>query len=162
MSERPAFQEPGWFTRRLLNPAVVALTRAGLPLAGSRVLRVRGRKSGEWRETPVNPLAYEGQTYLIAPRGEAQWVRNLRAAGGGELHTGRRRETFRAVEVPEEDRPAIMRAYLKRWAWEVGAFFGGVRHDSPDDAVREEARRHPIFRISGERGAAGHDGADRD
>ena len=92
-------------------------------MAGSRELRVRGRQSGEWRSTPVNPLALSGQRYLVAPRGTTQWVRNLRAAGAGELRSGRRIEPFRAVELADADKAPVLREYLRRWKWEVGQFF---------------------------------------
>jgi deazaflavin-dependent oxidoreductase (nitroreductase family) len=143
----PHFQQPGWFTRRVFNPAVAGLTKAGVSVYGSRILRVRGRKSGEWRETPANPLEHDGTRYLVAPRGETQWVRNMRAAGGGELRVGRRTEAFRAAEVPDEEKVPLLRAYLKRWAWEVGAFFGGVGADSSDEELLREGSFHPIFRI---------------
>src|SRR5664280_3371821 len=84
MDERPVYRRPDWFTFHVFNPAVAALTRAGVSVLGSRVLRVRGRTSGVWRETPVNLLTMDGLHFLVAPRGETQWVRNLRASGGGE------------------------------------------------------------------------------
>ena len=149
--ERPAFQEPDWFSRRVFNPLVAWLARRGLSLAGSAVLRVRGRSSGEWRETPVNPLTLDGARYLVAARGETQWVRNMRAAHGGELRVGRRREAFSAVEVLDDAaKLAVLRAYLRRWKWEVGAFFGGVGPDSSDEELVAEGRRHPVFRIERE------------
>ncbi len=123
------------------------LTSLGVSVWGSRVLRVRGRTSGEWRATPVNVLELDGDRYLVAPRGETQWVRNLRAARTGELRLGRRTETFAAVELADEDKPAILRAYLRRWKAEVGVFFNGVSANSPDDAVAREASRHPVFRL---------------
>ena len=138
---------PGWFNRHVFNPIVAGLTRLGIPLAGSRVLEVRGRKSGEWRQTPVNPLTIEGTTYLVAPRGNTQWVRNMRASGEGRLRAGRRTEDFTAVEVPEAERPAVLRAYLDRWKWEVGAFFEGVGPDSSDEELLGIAPDHPVFRI---------------
>src|SRR3954452_1596171 len=92
------YVEPGWFTNHVFNPTIALLTRAGLSVWGSRELRVRGRTSGEWRATPVNLLTHEGNRYLVAPRGQTQWVRNLRAAGAGELRVGRRTEAFRATE----------------------------------------------------------------
>jgi len=79
---------------RVFNSTVAMLTRAGISVMGSRVLAVRGRKSGEWRTTPVNLLTVDGTRYLVAPRGQAQWVRNLRAAGQGELRVGRRTQRF--------------------------------------------------------------------
>jgi hypothetical protein len=79
------YQEPGWFTRNIFNGVVALFTRLGLSVWGSRVLRVRGRTTGEWRSNPVNLLTCDGQRYLVAPRGHTQWVRNLRVAGSGEL-----------------------------------------------------------------------------
>lgn len=139
---------PGWFTAHVFNPVVAALTRAGLSLYGSRVLAVRGRKSGEWRTTPVNLLVEGGNRYLVAPRGTTQWVRNLAAAGEGELRVGRRVERFTAVEVPEDERPEILRAYLRRWKFETGQFFGGVGPDAPVEELRRIAPEHPVFRIT--------------
>jgi deazaflavin-dependent oxidoreductase (nitroreductase family) len=141
------FQEPGWFTKHVFNPLVAGLTKLGMPLAGSRVLEVKGRKSGEWRKTPVNPLDFEGARYLVAPRGNTQWVRNMRASGGGRLAHGRRVEEFKATEVSEGDRPPLLRAYLKKWKWEVGAFFDGVGPDSTDEDLRRIAPDHPAFKI---------------
>jgi len=115
---------------------------------GSRVLEVRGRNSGAWRSTPVNPLEFAGERYIVAPRGETQWVRNLRASGEGRLRKGRRVEQFTAAELPDQEKPPILRAYLKQWAWEVGAFFHGVGADAPDEDLRRIAPLHPIFRIS--------------
>jgi len=144
----PRFQEPGWFTRNVFNRIVAGLTRLGLPLAGSRVLEVRGRKSGEWRRTPVNPLDFGDGRYLVAPRGNAQWVRNMRAAGGGRLVAGRRVEEVRATEVPDAEKAPVLRAYLERWKWEVGAFFGGVGPDASDEELTRIAPDHPVFRIA--------------
>jgi deazaflavin-dependent oxidoreductase (nitroreductase family) len=143
----PHYREPGWFTQHVFNPTVALLTRAGVSVWGSRELRVRGRTSGEWRTTPVNLLTLDGAQYLVAPRGVTQWVRNLRAAGTGELRVGRRTDAFRAEEVADGDKAPILRAYLGRWKAEVGVFFDGVSADSPDDDVRRIAPRHPVFRI---------------
>jgi deazaflavin-dependent oxidoreductase (nitroreductase family) len=142
------YQRPGWFTKHVFNPIVAGLTRLGVSLVGSRVLEVRGRKSGEWRRTPVNPLAFEGERYIVAPRGETQWVRNLRTSGEGRLRKGPRTEEFTATEVADEQKVPLLRAYLKKWAWEVGAFFEGVGADAPEDELRRIAPLHPVFRIS--------------
>ncbi len=143
----PRFQEPGWFTKNVFNRIVAGLTRNGISIAGSRVLEVKGRKSGEWRQTPVNPLKFEGDHYLVAPRGNAQWVRNMRVSGGGRLVRGRKVEEFVATEVPEDERPPLLRAYLEKWKWESGAFFGGVGPNSSDEELRRIAPDHPAFRL---------------
>ncbi len=142
------FQEPGWFTKNVFNRLVALLTRLGISMAGSRVLEVKGRKSGEWRRTPVNLLVHEGDRYLVAPRGETQWVRNMRVSGGGRLVLGGRSEEFSATEVGEEEKPALLRAYLEKWKWEVGAFFGGVGPDASDEELRRIGPDHPAFRIA--------------
>ena len=141
------YQQAGWFTRNVFNKAVAGLTGLGISILGSRILAVRGRKSGEWRTTPVNLLVIDGQRYLVAPRGHTQWVRNMRAARGGELRLGRRAEPFTATEIPDDEKPAILRAYLKRWKAEVGVFFGGVGPDSSAADLRRIAPDHPVFQV---------------
>jgi deazaflavin-dependent oxidoreductase (nitroreductase family) len=142
------YLEPGWFTRNVFNRLVRRLTRMGLSVMGSRELRVRGRTSGEWRSTPVNLLTVAGAEYLVAPRGETQWVRNLRAAGEGELHDGRRSQPFRAREVTDDAAKVdLLRAYLRRWKAEVGVFFDGVGADATDDELRAIAPRYPVFEV---------------
>lgn len=142
------YQAPGWFTTNVFNRLVAALTRMGLSVYGSRVLEVQGRKSGEWRQTPVNLLHHQGSQYLVAPRGHTQWVKNLRVSGQGRLRVGRRTQTFRAVELPVEEAPAVLRAYLKKWKFEVGVFFDGVGPESSDEEMRRIAPDHPIFRLA--------------
>ncbi len=142
------YRAPSWFDRTLINPLIGGLTRLGVSAFGSRVLEVRGRKSGEPRRVPVNPLDHDGTRYLVAPRGHTQWVRNLRVAGEGWLLLGRRREHFTAVELPDAEKEEILRAYLRRWKWEVGQFFDGVDADSPVDELERIAPDHPVFRIS--------------
>jgi deazaflavin-dependent oxidoreductase (nitroreductase family) len=131
----------------LFNRTVGALTKLGISVWGSRVLYVRGRSSGEWRTTPVNLLIVDGTRYLVAPRGITQWVRNLRIAGNGELHVGRRVEKFTATELADAEKPAVLRAYLKRWGWEVGRFFEGLDANASDEQVRAMAPSFPVFRI---------------
>ena len=130
------------------NDTVGRLAKMGISVYGSRVLAVKGRKSGEWRTTPVNPLRVDGTRYLVAPRGNTQWARNLRVVGTGELRIGRKAEPFSATEVADDDKPAILRAYLKHWKWEAGVFFDGVDAKAPESKLREIAPGYPIFRIA--------------
>src|SRR5215475_13753563 len=141
------FQQPGWFTRNVFNKAVAGATRLGISMAGSRVLEVKGRKSGQWRSTPVNLLTVDGQEYLVAPRGNTQWVRNMRVAGGGRLRLGRKTEDFKAIEITAEPAVPLLRAYLKKWKFEVGVFFGGVGPDSTDAELVAIVPDHPVFKL---------------
>jgi deazaflavin-dependent oxidoreductase (nitroreductase family) len=141
------YRAPGWFTRNVANRAVAFLTRHGVSLLGSRVLAVRGRTSGAWRTTPVNLLDLDGRRYLVSARGEGQWVRNLRAAGTGELRVGRSAEAFRGRELTDQQKLPVLRAYLKRWKFEVGAFFEGVGPDSGDAEILAIAAKHPAFEV---------------
>ena len=145
----PRYIEPNWFTRSIFNPLVAGLTRLGVSVWGSRVLEVRGRQSGEWRSIPVNVLSVGDQRYLVAPRGETQWVKNLRVAASGRLRVGRRVEEFVAIELADDDKARVLRPYLQRWKWEVGQFFDGVGPDSSDGELRAIASKHPVFSISG-------------
>ena len=130
-----------------LKAVISGLTRLGVSVWGSRELAVRGRTSGQWRTTPVNLLTHDGERYLVAPRGVTQWVRNIRAAGGGELRVGRRTETITVTEVADADKPAILAAYLRRWKFEVAMFFDGV--DAGDEtALRSIASGYPVFRVT--------------
>jgi deazaflavin-dependent oxidoreductase (nitroreductase family) len=150
MSGTPHYKPPGWFTRNVFNRIVAGLTRAGISVWGSRTLEVRGRKTGKSHRTPVNVLTLGDSRYLVAPRGNTQWVRNLRAAGEGDLLVGKRREHFRAAEIGDDAKREILREYLRRWKWEVGQFFDGVGPESPDAELVRIAPDHPIFSIGAE------------
>ena len=145
-AEQSKFIEPGPITR-VFNRFVMLAGRLGLSFAGSRTLTVRGRKSGQPRTTPVNPLEVDGVTYLVAPRGTTQWVRNLRAVRTGELKIGRRSRSFTGEEVPDAEKLPILIAYLDKWAWEVGAFFD-LPKDPTEEQIREVSHLHPVFRVT--------------
>lgn len=141
------YVKPGRSTT-VFNELVLKLTKLGFSVWGSRVLSVRGRKSGELRSVPVNLLTLDGERYLVAPRGVTQWVRNLRVAGEGQLTVGRRTETFTYVELTDDEKPEILRAYLKRWQFEIGVFFDGADAESSDEKLREIAPGYPIFKLN--------------
>ena len=142
------YVKPGFFTTSIFNPAVAFLARRlGVSMKGARVLSVQGRKTGEWHSTPVNPLSLDGQRYLVAPRGETQWVRNIRVTRTARLTLGRSTETVRVEEIADREKPPILRAYLEEWAWEVNQLFGGVGADAPEDVLARIAPKHPVFRI---------------
>lgn len=132
---------------RAFNAVPAFLARLGISIYGSRLLAVRGRKSGEWRTVPVNLLEHDGAQYLVAPRGETEWVRNLRAGGSGELRLGSRHQPFRAVEVGDAAKVPILRAYIRRWWFEVKRFFELSGPEAPDADLARIASHHPVFRI---------------
>jgi len=150
--EQPAathYKKPDWFTRNVFNRLLNGLTRMGVSVLGSRVLEHRGRSTGKLHHTPVNLLTIEGTEYLVAPRGETQWVRNVRHAGGHlVLILGRRRKLCTATEIPVPESVPILRDYLRRWKFETGMFFDGVTADSTDAEWAAVAARHPVFALS--------------
>jgi deazaflavin-dependent oxidoreductase (nitroreductase family) len=141
------YVRPSAFTNHVFNRLVRQLTRLGVSVWGSRELRIPGRRTGVVRSNVVNLLEHDGRRFLVAPRGTTEWVRNLRAAGGGQLRVGRRTEAFTATEVADDDKVAILRTYLRRWKWEVGQFFQGVGPDASDDELRAIASGYPVFEI---------------
>jgi deazaflavin-dependent oxidoreductase (nitroreductase family) len=146
MTENVHYKKPGWFTQNVFNRTVAGLTKAGVSVLGSRVLEVQGRKSGLPRRVPVNLLELDGRQYLVSPRGEGEWVKNVRASDGQlDLIVGRKRETRHAVELSDTDKVPVIRAYLKRWKFELGQFFEGIGPDSTDDQIMAIAPKHPVF-----------------
>ncbi len=144
------YRKPPALVTRVLNPMMkLAVGRLGLGGA-RRVLEIRGRKSGEWRSVPVNLLVTEGGSYLVSPRGETQWVRNLRVAGDGRLKIGGQTEEFTATEASDDEKPPILRAYLDRWTRETRGLFD-VQPGAPEEEFRRISPDHPVFRLQFER-----------
>ena len=128
-----AYLKPNSFSRRIFNPIA---ERFGL--GGSEKLMVPGRKSGELRHVPVIPVEHEGSRYIVSTRGESGWVLNMRAAGGGELHTRRGGVSpFKAAEVPVEERAPVIEVYRAAIGKEADRYWSRL----PDD------KDHPVFRI---------------
>jgi deazaflavin-dependent oxidoreductase (nitroreductase family) len=150
MDNNTHYRRPGWFTRNVFNRLVIDMTRMGVSVRGSRILETRGRKSGLPRRTPVNLLQLDDQEYLVAPRGETDWVRNVRANGGRlALLLGRKRQDYEGTELVEDTvKIPLLREYLKRWKSEVGVFFDGVGPDSSDQEIAAIADRHPVFQLA--------------
>ena len=126
---------------------VVALARRGVSFFGARQLETLGRRSGDWQALPVNPIVVDSGTYLVAPRGETNWVRNARCHDEVRLRFGRRSESWVAEELSDEAKAAVLRRYLKRWGWQVGKLVDGVRHDADDETIAALAARTPVFRL---------------
>jgi deazaflavin-dependent oxidoreductase (nitroreductase family) len=141
------YLRPSWFTHHVANRLVRRLARLGLSPKGLRELQVRGRTSGEWRTTAVNLLEVDGARYLVAPRGETQWVRNLRVAGTARLRVGWRVEEIQAAELADDVKIPVLREYLRRWRSEVKVFFEGLDVDATDEQLAEIAPGFPAFEV---------------
>ena len=143
------YKAPGWFTRNVFNRAVSFLTRHGVSVLGSRVLAVKGRTSGEWRTVPVNLLELDGHRYLVSPRGEGQWVRNLRAAGTATITVRGRREEVTAIEQDRDQRLEFFRDILPPIARRIPFGVSFIRYvdgtDLSDPMAAADGR--PVFEL---------------
>lgn len=136
---------------RAANAVIRWLAESGISLAGTRALRVAGRKSGKRRGVVVNVLTVDGVDYLVSPRGTTQWVRNVRAAGVVDMGPRWRSRRVRITEVADAAKPDLLRRYLDRWYWEVKGHFGGLTPDSGDEQLRAAAPSIPVFVLADER-----------
>lgn len=125
------------------------LAEAGISIAGTRALRVRGRRTGQWQGVVVNVLSVGGREYLVSPRGDTQWARNARAAGSVQMGPWWRRREVQAVEVADSAKPEVVRRYLDRWFWEVKNHIGGLTPESTDAELREKTVSIPVFELVG-------------
>ncbi len=132
-------------TARAANALIRSLAELGISIAGTRALRVRGRKTGKLRGVVVNVLTVDGVDYLISPRGTTQWVRNVRAAGVVDVGPRWRRRRLRATEVADSAKADLLRRYLDRWYWEVKGHIAGLTPDSGDDELRAAGPSIPVF-----------------
>jgi hypothetical protein len=129
-----AYLKPNAFVRKVFNPVAM---RTGM--SGSRALIVPRRATGEPQRIPVIPVEHEGARYIVSTRGESDWVKNLRAAGGrGELVDGDGATTsFESTELALEERELVIAAYREVAGKTVEAYWKKL----PD------AKDHPVFRI---------------
>lgn len=127
-----AYIKPPALTRRLANPIAMRLG-----VRGVATLTVTGRRTGEPHKVPVVPVEVGGSRYLVSPYGDSEWVRNLRAAGKGELRRNGQTEVFQAVEVPAFERASIIARYRQVAGRTVGPYFTKL----------PKAEDHPVFRL---------------
>jgi deazaflavin-dependent oxidoreductase (nitroreductase family) len=133
---------------RAANALIRWLAELGISIAGTRSLRVRGRKSGKLRGVVVNVLTVDGVDYLVSPRGTTQWVRNVRAAGVVEVGPRWRRRRVRTTEVADPAKADLLRRYLDRWYWEVKGHIAGLTPHSGDDEIHAAAPSIPVFALA--------------
>ena len=138
------YEEPNR-AARAANAAIRWLAEMGISIAGTRALRVRGRKSGKQRGVVINLLTVDGVDYLVSPRGNTQWARNVRAAGVVEMGPRWRSEHLRVTEVDDAAKPEVLRRYLARWYWQVKGYVAGLTPESSDEQLRAAAPSIPVF-----------------
>jgi deazaflavin-dependent oxidoreductase (nitroreductase family) len=146
MAQAQRFLKPS-LTERIFNRLFGIAIGFGMGLGHNYVVEVRGRKSGRVFSTPIDLLEFDGRYYLVAPRGETNWVRNARAAGRVTLRKGRQREEFAVREVGLAQRPVLLKAYLDRFALTVQRYFPLWR-ESPASGFASIAERYPVFELT--------------
>lgn len=138
------YEEPNR-AARAGNAVIRWLAELGVSIAGTRALRVRGRKTGELRAVVINLLTIDGADYLVSPRGNTQWARNVRAAGVVDIGPRWRRRSVRATEVEDAAKPELLKRYLDRWYWQVKGYVAGLTPESSDEQFRAAAPSIPVF-----------------
>jgi deazaflavin-dependent oxidoreductase (nitroreductase family) len=134
------------FADRVGDALFVALLRVGLKIGSMSLLTVRGRKSGQPRTVPVLLVEHDGHSFLVAPYGVVQWVRNIRAAGTATLTRGRHSKVISVTELPAQEAAPILKQYLVK-ATAARPYFDATK-DSSLEAFEREAARHPVFQIT--------------
>ena len=139
------YHKPSGMTK-FFNSVFGLFAGIGLTPKKSVMLEVKGRRSGEPRSVPVNWVEHDGNRYLVSPRGESEWVRNVRADGGQAVLRHGKREPVLLEELPAGERAPIIQAYLRENAMSTKQHFG---IDPKSDIAEFEriAHLHPVFRI---------------
>jgi deazaflavin-dependent oxidoreductase (nitroreductase family) len=138
------YEEPNR-AARAGNAVIRWLAELGVSIAGTRALRVRGRKTGELRAVVINLLTIDGADYLVSPRGNTQWARNVRAAGVVDIGPRWRRRSVQATEVEDAAKPELLKRYLDRWYWQVKGYVAGLTPESTAKQFRAAAPSIPVF-----------------
>ena len=140
------FMKPSPF-EALFNRFFGLLVGWGLGLSHNYLVQVKGRKSGRIYSMPVDVLDYQGNRYLVAPRGETQWVRNARVSGEVWLKRGRSRRLYALRVLDNPEKPEILKEYLNRYKTTVQQYFS-VPATDPVEAFSAIAPRYPVFELN--------------
>ena len=141
------YEEPNQVAQAA-NSVIRWLAEMGISIAGTRALRVRGRKSGKQRAVVINLLTVDGVDYVVSPRGNTQWARNVRAAGVVETGPRWRRRQTVASEVDDAAKPELLKRYLDRWYWQVKGYVAGLTPDSSEEQLLAAAPTIPVFALT--------------
>jgi deazaflavin-dependent oxidoreductase (nitroreductase family) len=141
------YDEPGR-AAQAANRVIRWLAELGISIAGTQALRVRGRKTGKERGVVINLLTVDGVDYVVSPRGNTQWARNVRAAGVVQIGPRWRRRSSGITEVSDAAKPELLRRYLARWYWQVKDYVGGLTPESTDEQLLAAAPSIPVFELA--------------
>ncbi|MCR9277643.1 MAG: nitroreductase family deazaflavin-dependent oxidoreductase [Pseudomonadaceae bacterium] len=131
---------------RLFNRLMTLRNRLGMAPPTLYELDVVGRKSGKVRSTPVTLLSVDSGQFLVAPRGEVQWVINARAAGDVVLRQAKQERSYTLEEVVDSSKASLLKTYLERFAPAVGQHFP-IDANSSLDEFSAIAHAYPVFRL---------------
>ncbi len=144
-NDRPAFNKPTPI-EQFFNRVFGMLVGWGVGPSYNYLLQVQGRKTGRLYSTPVNLLDKDGKRFLVAPRGETQWVRNARAIGQIWLKRGRVHKQFGLRPLTEAEKPEILEEYLNRYKTVVQRYFP-VQAGAPRESFSRIAANYPVFEL---------------
>ena len=111
----------------LFNPLTRFLLRSGVPLGFNGLLTIRGRTSGQPRETPIAIIEHDGRRWVWSPWGDTNWVRNLRAAGRATVTVRKAAAEMTATELGATERVAFFRDVLAPVARTIPFGFAFIR-----------------------------------
>ncbi len=132
---------------RAFNRIFGFLVGLGLGLKHNYLLQVRGRKSGRLYSTPINLVEIGGKRFLVAPRGQTQWVRNAEAAGEVTLQRGRSRQSYGLRPLADEEKPELLKVYLDSFKSTVQRYFS-IPAGSPAQDFVGVAAHYPVFELT--------------
>jgi hypothetical protein len=109
-------------------------------------LEVTGRQSGKTIDFPLAMTVMDGERYLVSMLGEnANWVRNVRAAGGTAKLRHGISEKVLLKEVDVAKRAPILQAFLQHAPGARPHI--PVNKDAPLSEFEKIASRYPVFKV---------------
>jgi hypothetical protein len=130
----------------VLNRCWAAVHALGFARNWLVTLDVVGRKSGRTISLPMVMAVVAGERYLVSMLGaEVEWVRNVKAAGGNVTLRHGCREEILLEELPEDQRPPVLKAFLKRAPGARPHF--PIHKDAPLSEFRQVSSQFPVFRV---------------
>src|SRR5205809_343177 len=136
--------------QRVFSRLFGRLVGLGLAVDDGYVLEVGGRKGGRLYSSPVDVLEHGGRRFLMAGRGETQWVRNARASGEVTQRKGMRGEACRLRALSDAEKPEVLKAYLDRFKMTVQRYFP-IPAGSPVERFAPVAAGYPVFELKAAR-----------